>query len=69
VVADVTSRAAPVFAAFKDKGTLRVGAAADVAIIEMREGDFNFADNFGSTRNYKYRLFPFASVMGGKKTI
>jgi len=36
--------------AFKDLGTLRVGATADVAVLELREGDFEFVDNVNNKR-------------------
>ena len=39
VIACATVNAARVFPAFDDRGTLNVGAPADVAIMELREGD------------------------------
>jgi len=47
---------------------LRTGAPADVAILELREGTFDFVDNYKGTRAGKQRLFPIASVLAGKKT-
>jgi dihydroorotase len=38
-----------------------------VAILELREGDFEFLDNFKGTRKGKQRLFPIATVVGGKR--
>jgi len=66
VVAMVTSNAAKVFPAFRDRGTLAVGANADVAVLELREGTFEFLDNYGGKRSGNQRLFPIATVMAGK---
>jgi dihydroorotase len=57
VIACVTSNAARVFEAFHDRGTLNVGAPADVALLELREGTFEFVDNFKGTRTGRQRLF------------
>jgi len=38
------------------------------AILELREGTFDFVDNYKGTRAGKQRLFPIASVLAGKKT-
>jgi len=67
VIACVTSNAAQVFPAFHDRGTLHVGAAADVALMELREGTFEFVDNFGGKRSGHQRLFPAGTVLGGKR--
>jgi dihydroorotase len=44
------------------------GAPADVAIMELREGTFDFLDNYKSTRTGPQRLFPIATVLAGKQT-
>jgi len=44
-----------------------VGAPADVAIMELRAGDFEFVDNYQGTRNSRERLFPFETVLDGKR--
>jgi len=67
-VACATVNAARVFPAFDDRGTLNVGAPADVAILELREGAFEFLDNYKGTRTGHQRLFPIASVFAGKRT-
>jgi dihydroorotase len=67
-IACATVNAAKVFPAFEDRGTLNVGAPADVAILELREGTFEFLDNYKGTRTGKQRLFPIATVLAGKKT-
>jgi dihydroorotase len=67
VIARATLSAARVFDTFSDRGTLNVGAPADVAVLELKEGNFEFVDNYKGTRTGKQRLFPVATVMGGKK--
>jgi dihydroorotase len=66
-VACATTHAAKVFAAFSDRGTLGVGAPADVAIMELRGGNFEFLDNFEGKRTGRQRLFPIATVLGGRR--
>jgi len=68
VIAMGTSNAAAAFPAFKGLGTLRVGAPADVTLMELREGSFEFVDNMGGKRTGKQRLFPRAAIIGGKRT-
>jgi dihydroorotase len=67
VIACATVNAARVFEAFTDRGTLHVGAPADVAVLELREGTFEFVDNYGGKRTGHQRLFPSATVLGGKR--
>jgi len=68
VVACATVNAARVFPSFDNRGTLNVGAPADVAILELREGSFEFLDNYKGTRVGQRRLFPIATVLAGKRT-
>jgi dihydroorotase len=68
VIARATVNAARVFPAFADRGTLNIGAPADVAIMELREGTFAFVDNYKGTRMGHERLFPVATVLAGKRT-
>ena len=42
-------------AAFKDLGTLGPGAPADIAVLELRDGDFEFVDNVDGARTGRYR--------------
>ena len=67
VVACATVNASRSFGVFRDRGTLRVGAPADVAVLELREGTFEFVDNFGNKRTGHQRLFPSATVLSGKR--
>jgi dihydroorotase len=68
VVACATINAAKLFDSFSDRGTLNVGAPADVAIMELRDGNFEFLDNYEGKRTGRQRLFPFAAVLNGKRT-
>src|ERR1700730_7459553 len=68
VVACATVNAARVFPSFDNRGTLNVGAPADVTIMELREGTFEFLDNYKNTRVGRQRLFPIATVLAGKRT-
>src|SRR5437899_3112204 len=56
VIACGTSNAARMFDAFKDRGTLKVGAPADVAVLELREDNFEFVDNYRNVRTGRQRL-------------
>jgi dihydroorotase len=66
-VACATVNAARTFAAFRDRGTLNVGAPADVAILELKEGEFEFLDNYENTIKGRQRLFPSETVLGGRR--
>src|SRR5499427_5071394 len=67
VVGCATTNAAKVFDVFSDRGTLNIGAPADVAIMELREGSFEFLDNYEGKRTGRQRLFPIATVLNGKR--
>ncbi len=67
VIARATVNGSRVFEVFRDRGTLNVGAPADVAVLELRQGSFEFVDNYGNKRTGRQRLFPSATVLGGKR--
>jgi len=67
VVASATVNASHAFPVFRTRGTLKVGAPADVAVLELREGSFEFDDNFGNKKTGRQRLFPSATVLAGKQ--
>jgi dihydroorotase len=67
VIACATVNSSHLFPVFHDRGTLKVGAPADVAVLELREGTFEFVDNFGNKRSAPQRLFPSATVLAGKR--
>ena len=56
-----------VFDVFRDRGMLNVGAPADMAVLELREGSFEFVDNYGNKRTGTRRLFPSATVLAGAR--
>jgi dihydroorotase len=67
VIARATVNASRTFEVFRDRGTLNVGAPADVAVLELREGTFEFLDNYENKRPGRQRFFPSATVLGGKR--
>jgi dihydroorotase len=67
VIARATVNASRVFEVFRDRGTLNVGAPADVAVLELRQGSFEFVDNYENKRTGRQRLFPSGTVLGGKR--
>jgi dihydroorotase len=69
VIACATVNASRDFPVFRDRGTLKVGAPADVAVLELREGTFEFVDNFQNKRNGSQRLFPSTTVLAGKRVV
>jgi len=66
VIAMGTSNAAATFPAFKGLGTLRPGTPADVSILELRQGSFEFVDNVNTKRSGTQRLFPRTTIFAGK---
>jgi dihydroorotase len=66
-IACATVNPSRMFQLFNDRGTLNVGAPADVAVLELREGNFEFLDNFKGTITGRQRLFPSATVLAGKR--
>jgi dihydroorotase len=66
-IARATVNAAANFPFLNDRGTLNVGAPADVAVLELRKGNFEFLDNFKGKITGHQRLFPSATVLAGKR--
>ncbi len=66
-LACVTSNAAATFRELNPYGTLSVGAAADITILELAEGDFDFVDNYKEVRKGTQRLMTRGVIMGGKQ--
>ncbi len=64
-IACATVNAARTFPVFRDHGTLNVGAPADVAVLELRDGEFEFLDNYENKIAGRQRLFPSETVLGG----
>jgi len=67
VIARATVNPSRMFTLFNDRGTLNVGAPADVALLELRDGNFDFLDNFENKIQGKQRLFPSGTVLAGKR--
>src|SRR4029434_3275598 len=61
-IASATMNAARIFPVFNDRGTLTCGAPADVTLLELRDGTFEFLDNFKGTITGKQRFFPAGTV-------
>ncbi len=61
-----TINGAKVFPAFRDRGTLSVGGPADVAVLELREGNFEFVDNEHTPRTGNKKLVTTETILGGK---
>ena len=66
-IARATFNPSRIFPVFNDRGTLNVGAPADVTLLELRQGTFEFVDNFKNTITGRERLFPSATVLAGKR--
>ena len=67
VVACVTVNASRIFPVFRDRGTLKVGSPADVELLELREGAFEFLDNYTNKITGRHKLFPSGTVLAGKR--
>jgi dihydroorotase len=66
IVACATVNAARTFDVFRDRGTLNVGAPADLALLELRTGSFEFLDNYDGKRAGTQRLFAAGTVLAGQ---
>jgi dihydroorotase len=66
VVACATINAERVFPVFKNRGTLKGGAPADMALLDLREGKFEYIDNYSNKITGSHRLFPAGTALAGK---
>jgi dihydroorotase len=66
-IARGTVNPARVFRVFQDRGTLNAGAPADIAILELRDGHFEFLDNYNNKISGHQRLFPSDTILNGKR--
>jgi dihydroorotase len=66
IIACATLNPSRTFPVFSRRGTLAVGAPADVALLELRTGQFEFLDNYQNKRQGQRRLFPAGTVLDGK---
>jgi predicted amidohydrolase len=47
-------------------GTLKVGGVADISILDLQEGSFEFVDSLGSKRTGRQQLLGTAAIRDGK---
>lgn len=66
VILAATARPAEVIGRQGELGTLRVGAAADVALFELREGSVRFQDAYGNTVEGRQQLVNTLTICRGK---
>ena len=62
----VTAAPARAMSALGEIGTLRPGATADLAILELRTGSFAFNDTRGGTRSAREKLETVSTIRGGR---
>jgi dihydroorotase len=67
VIARGTVNAAKTIPGYGAFGTLRVGAPADVTVLDLRDGAFEFVDNANTKRVGKQKLFAAATIFAGKR--
>jgi len=67
IIIRATLNPSRVFPIFKDCGTLRPGAPADVALLELRTGQFEYLDNYQNKTQGTRRLFPAGTILGGRR--
>jgi len=65
VIAGVTTNPAKILNVPEKIGTLEPGTTADVAILELAQGNFEFGDGTRQTRRLKQQFVPVATVKGG----
>jgi dihydroorotase len=68
-IARATWNPSRIFPVFTDRGTLNAGAIADVAVLELREGNFEFLDNFKNKVTGHQRFFPSATILAGTRIV
>ena len=66
-IACVTSNAARSIRELNAYGNLRSGSAADVTVLELKQGSFSFVDNYKNMRIGTQKLVARAVIVGGKK--
>jgi len=66
VVACATIHASSLFPVFKNRGTLKAGSPADIAVLDLREGTFEYLDNFSNKITGRQKLLPSGTLPAGK---
>jgi len=69
VIARGTVNSAKSIPALKDLGTLRPGTVADIAVLELATGNFEFVDNINGKRTGHQKLIARAVVVKGKRWV
>jgi dihydroorotase len=67
VLACVTANAARSLPALRQLGTLKKGAVADVTVLQVQQGDFEFVDNLMVKKMGRQKLVATATVVAGKQ--
>jgi dihydroorotase len=67
VLACVTANASKSFRELRPFGSLAVGSAADVTLLELAQGGHEFIDNYRQKRSGSQRLLTRGVVMGGRR--
>jgi dihydroorotase len=67
VIARGTVNSAKAIPPLKDFGTLRKGAVADISILELAGGTFEFVDNVNAKRTGRQKLFARGVFVAGKR--
>jgi dihydroorotase len=66
IVARATAAPAKILGYEGTVGTLKPGANADIAVLELRDGNFDLTDSEGSTITAKRRLIPQLTLRDGR---
>jgi dihydroorotase len=67
VIARGTTNSAKAIPALKDLGTLKVGSVADISVLELTTGNFEFVDNVNTKRTGRQKLVARAVFVAGKQ--
>jgi dihydroorotase len=67
VIARGTFNSAKAIPALKGLGTLQKGAVADITVLELASGSFDYVDNVNTKRTGKQKLFARAVFVAGKR--
>jgi dihydroorotase len=66
VLACATINPAKAIPTLNGLGTLKIGSPADITVLELMQGQFEFVDNIGGKRTGRQKLFARAVIVGGK---
>lgn len=69
VIARVTLHASRAIRDLNPYGSLRPGSTADVTILELAAGSYEFVDNYKGKRTGREKLFTRGVIMGGKRFV